>query len=232
MSASASRRRMWAIHASWWSAFSPSSRGGGSPPPASCGPRPPGPSGAAPWPGRGGGSAQRLGGVAGHHRDGVVEPALAIARQPLGEPVVGVDELTSPAADRHGALGERDGLPQFVRRRRQQQAGPARPLGDVRVRGRAELRQQVAAGAAVLRFVPQEQAQLGVTEPVVVRGRTSRQLLLPVGKQPRRRAPVSAARARRSRFHSARFSGNSRAASRNSSAASSKRPLRSRLTAR
>ena len=36
-------------------------------------------------------------------------------------------------------------------------------------------------GAGVLRFVPQEQAQLGVPEPVAVLGRLGRQLLLPGG---------------------------------------------------
>ena len=94
-------------------------------------------------------------------------------------------------------LGSTNGTEVNGQRRRQQQAGASGPLGDVRVRGRTELRQQVAAGAAVLRFVSQEQAQLRVAEPVVVLGRVE-----PPAPPSRRQhasapRPVSAAARRR-----------------------------------
>src|SRR5207247_776784 len=66
------------------------------------------------------------------------------------------------------AIGQRDRLPQFLTRSRQQQAGARRALGDERIGGLAEAGQQRTASTLVVVLAAEVQAQLRVAVPGLV----------------------------------------------------------------
>ena len=101
-----------------------------------------------------GGGAEHLRGVTLHCGDCEVEPPLAVFRQPLSEPKVGISPRKLRSVNGHGLPGERDGLTQLILRRGQEQTRPGDSLRSERTqpRVRAEPGEQVVAFTTVFLF--------------------------------------------------------------------------------
>src|SRR5262249_30796534 len=106
-------------------------------------------------------------------------PAPAIVRQPLSEQEVRPAPGVAREAMGRGALDQRARRAQLVLRSGEEQASPAGPFGDQRIRGRAEATEQVRADAAVLLLLAEKQAHLGVASPGLVFGRVGIERLPP-----------------------------------------------------
>ena len=123
-----------------------------------------------------------LGGVAGHGRDRVVELTLGDSGPVPSQSgsMGGPSRTAAPCASRPGSVRAAAWRSSSSVPGSSRHARPTRSATKGSVAA-PNCCQQVASGAAVFGFVPQVQAQLGVPVPVVVRSRTSRQLLLPLG---------------------------------------------------